>query len=59
MHNLFLVYFVNLYRFRSRHQEVQLYVYNNRFLFFLGDCLLSWLESNQDNKQSPKMNNKY
>jgi len=59
MHNLFLVYFVNLYRFWARHQEVQLYVYNNRYLYFLRDCLLSWLESNQDNRQSPKKNNKY
>ena len=39
-----------------QHQEVQPYVYNNWYLlFFLDDCLLSWLDwfqSNQDNRQS-------
>jgi len=37
MHNLFSVYFVNLYRFRAylnHHQELQLYVYNNWYLLF-------------------------
>jgi len=37
MHNLFLVYFVNLYMFRAylgHHQEVQLYVYNSWYLLF-------------------------
>jgi hypothetical protein len=49
MHNLFLVYFVNLYMFRaylgsSSGGTVQLYVYNNWYLLFLlDDCLLSWL----------------
>jgi hypothetical protein len=50
MHNLFLVYFVNLYMFRAYlgpHQEVQTYVYYNWFLLFLlDDCLLSWLDLN-------------
>ena len=37
----------------AHHQEVQLYVYNNWYLlFFLDDCVLSWLDgSNQDNRQ--------
>jgi hypothetical protein len=65
MHNLFLVYFVNLYMFRAAHQqEVQPYVYNSWYvLFFLDDCLLSWLDwngthfqSNQDNRQLSKKN---
>ena len=44
----------------AHHQEVQPYVYNNLYvLFFLDDCLLSWLESNQHNRQSSKKNNKY
>jgi len=54
MHSLFLVYFVNLYMFRAylgHHQEVKPYVYNSWYLlFFLDDCLLSWLESNQVNR---------
>jgi len=45
MHNLFLVYCVNLYMFRAHHQEVQPYVYKNWYLLFcLDDCLLSWLD---------------
>jgi hypothetical protein len=28
-------------------------------LFFLDECLLSWLDWNQDNRQSSKKNNKY
>jgi len=45
MHNLFLVYFVNLYMFRAylaHYQKVQPYV-----------------QSKQDNRQSSKKNNKY
>jgi hypothetical protein len=41
----------------THHLEVQPYVYNNWYLlFFLDDCLLSWLEPNQDNTQSTKRN---
>jgi len=57
MHKLFLVYFVNLYMFRAYlgpSSGVKPYVYNSWYLlFFLEDCLLSWLDwfqSNQDNK---------
>jgi len=49
MHNLFLVYFVNLYMFRAYlgpSSGGKAYVYNNWYLlFFLDDCLLSWLDS--------------
>jgi hypothetical protein len=45
MHNLFLVYFVNLNMFRAHlgpSSGVQPYDYNNWYLlFFLDDCLLS------------------
>ena len=48
MHNLFLVYFVNLYVFRayiSPSWGGKMYVYNNLYLlFFLDDCLLFWLD---------------
>ena len=61
MHNLFLVYFVNLYMFRAHLGPLsggKPYVYNNWYLlFFLYGCLLSW--SNQDNRQTYKKNNKY
>ena len=47
-HNLFLVYFVNLYTFRAYlgpSRGGKPYVYNNWYLqFFLDDCLLSWLD---------------
>jgi len=47
MHNLFLVYFVNLYMFRvylGPSSGGTSYVYNNWYsLFLLDDCLLSWL----------------
>jgi hypothetical protein len=63
--NLFLVYFAKLYMFRAYLSPssgsttgcIQQLV----SLFFLDDCLLSWLDfqSNQDNRQSSKKNNKY
>jgi len=44
MHNLFFVYFVKLYMFQAYLDPS--YVYNNWYLlFFLDDCLLSWLDS--------------
>jgi len=50
MNNLFLVYFVNLYMFRSYlgpSSGGKPYVYNSWYLlFFLDDCLLSWLDWN-------------
>jgi hypothetical protein len=50
MHNLFLVYFVNLYMFRpylGPSSGGKPYVYNNWYLlFFLDDCLLSWMDWN-------------
>ena len=67
MHNLFLVYFVNVYRFQAHRgpssggttvciQQLVWYL-----LFLLDDCPLSWLDwkSNQDNRQSSKKNNNY
>jgi len=43
----------------AHHQEVQPYVYNNWYLlFFLDDCLLSWLEPNQDIRQKKYTENK-
>ena len=47
---------------QAHHQEVQPYVYSNWYLlFFLDDCLLSWLDwqFKQDKRQSSKKNNKY
>jgi len=48
MHNLFLVYFVNFYMFRAYlgpSSGGKPYVYNSWYLlFFLDDCLLSWLD---------------
>ena len=49
---------------QANHNELQPYIYNNwYFLFFLDDCLLSWMDwsfqSIQDNSQSSKKNNKY
>ena len=52
MHNLFLVYFVNLYMFRAYLGPSPggfPYVYKNWYLlFFLDDCLLSWLDWTTD-----------
>ena len=43
----------------AHYQEVQPYVYNNWYLlFFLDDCLLSWLEPNQDIRQKKYTENK-
>jgi len=48
LHNLFLVYFVNLYMFRAYlgpSSGGKPYAYKNWYLlFFLDDCLLSWLD---------------
>jgi len=55
MYSLFLGYFVNLYMYRaypglSSGGTVQPYVYKSWYLFFLDECLLSWLD-NQDNRR--------
>ena len=54
MHNLFLVYFVNLYMFRAYlgpSSGGTTYVYNNWcLLLFLDDCLLYWLGWNSTSK---------
>ena len=45
MHNLLLVYFVNLYMFQAylgSSSGGKSYVYNSWYLFFLDECLLSW-----------------
>jgi hypothetical protein len=53
MHNLLLVYFVNLYMFRAylcpssggTTIYIYIYIYNNLYLLlFLDNCLLSWLD---------------
>jgi len=63
MHNSFLVYFVNLYMFRAYlgpSSGGKPYVYNNwNLIVFLDDCLLSWFDWNQGNRQSSKKNNKH
>ena len=50
MHNLFLVYFINLYMLRAYlgpSSGGTTCVYNNWYLlFFLDDCLLTWLDWN-------------
>jgi len=65
MHNLFLLYFFHLYMFRAYLWPIIrryscTYVYNNWYLlFFLDECLFSWLDwnqSNQDNRQSSNKN---
>jgi hypothetical protein len=54
MHNLFLVHLFNLYIFRAylgSSSGGTTVVYNNFYLlFYLDDCMLSWLDSNQDNR---------
>ena len=61
--NLFLVYFVNLYMFRAYLSPssggTTVCIRQLVRLFFLDDCLLSWLDfqSNQDNRQSSKNTN--
>jgi len=63
MHNLFLVYFVNLYTFRAYLDPSSggaTLVYKNWYLLtFLDDCLLSCLDSNQDSRQSTTKNYRY
>jgi len=49
MHNLFLVYFFSLYMFRAYLGA------SSRGTTYVFDCL----QSNQDNRQSSKKNNKY
>jgi len=62
MHNLFLVYSVNLYMFRTYRgpsSGVQPYVYNNRYLVFYFWWLFIVLVALEPGKQSSKQNNKY
>jgi len=66
MHNLFLVYFVNLYMFRAYLgpssggttvciQQLVLIILFRRMSFVLAGLF----QSNQDNRQSSEKNNKY
>jgi hypothetical protein len=56
MYNLFLACFLKLYMFQvylGPSSKGTTYVYNSWYLFFLDDCLLSWLDcSNQKNRIS-------
>ena len=60
MHNLFLVYFVNLYLFRAylgpSSGGTTVCIQQLELIILLDDCLLSWLgwKSNHDNIQSSK-----
>jgi hypothetical protein len=65
MHNLFLVYFLSLYRLRTYlgpSSGVTTVCIQNLYLFFfiwLSVVLVGLEQSNQENRQSSKKNNKY
>jgi len=58
MHNLFLVYFVNLYVFRAYlgpSSGGKPCVYNSRYLLFcLDDCLLYWMDPYRTTDSRPE-----
>jgi len=62
MHNLFLVYFVNLYMFQaypSPSPGGTTICVQKLVLIILSVGLVGMFQSNQDNRQSSKKNNKY
>jgi len=61
MHNLLLVYFVNLYMFRAclGPSSGGTTICTQEFVLIVLSVVLVGSESNQDNRQSSKKNNKY